>query len=1269
MKNSRAPRRVPSVAVRAESSVPSVPSVPGPPLRAPLLPGPLLPRPLPVVGRETQLDTLTARLGAVGRSGAELVVLTGPTGVGKTALLATFAERARRAGHTVLEARCERHRAYAPFASLVQQAMDRLRKAGRPAPPETRWLTCADGCCRFWFEHEVHGEDAAPGQARASVAARERRNRFFAAVQQLLSALAPEGPPLLLLHELQDADEATRELLAYLLDAGRDTGRAIGPGWGLPALFVATAPNMDALGALEDATRVTSLPLRGLDVGGVAALLGSPAIAGWVHERTEGSPERVLELLSAPAPEPGALVVAALGALSTEARQLLEAVAVVERPMPLAWLEELLDLAVAPPTVESLVQLQLLERTRAPQRGRLALARPSLRAGILASTEPARRRRLHLRCAARFADGSGPAAMHALAAGNAERAAQLALKEARALHARHAAAQGAVLLERVLDAGCSPPRKAELRRALADLYGSMGHYADALPHAQATAAESPDAPDATLRLGRLLGLAGRRREALETVLAAHAQAVAAGDVDQRVAAEAELAELHQLGGEPEEARRWVKRALDGAVGRTLPNHELAAWNTLGKVAFAAGDLAEARDIFARATARAMEADIPHRTIQGLINQAVASVALGELEAAEPLLASAVDHAEEVGSADGLALGTHNLALLAHLRRNYREALHLYRRAAAETRVVGNEGLLVQVAVNLGELYLTLGDHDQARSTLAFARRHIGADLSVYFRRNLGILDARIERARGDVERARAALDGASELAEGASFELGVERARVALMAGHLDDAAAALATLPPAELTKDDVERCILEAQLAIARGRGTRAAADALLAAAQDLEDDERGLDAHLTAAEAYLAVGERSLAAPALQAARRCEARLAEQVPRECATAWLARPHRRRLDALSAPGELRALPRGSAQRAPSPELQGRFPAIVGRSPAVAQLLRRIDRVSASTATVLIRGESGTGKELVAEALHRESPRAGQPLVKVNCAALVETLLLSELFGHERGAFSGATARRKGRFETADGGTLFLDEIGDISPKTQVALLRVLQERTFERVGGTTTLSVDVRILAATHQDLEALVAAGRFRQDLYYRLRGIEIRTPPLRARRSDLPDLIGCILGRVAKETGALTLRCTPEVLAALAAHDWPGNVRELENVLRAAAYFAEDGVLDMGSLQAVHAPCLESRTPGLATSPEDPGRFLYARVRRGELSLADMKKELERECIESALVEVSGNISAAARLLGMKRPRLSQLVKEHGLRGVATRGKAVAREVEA
>ena len=221
--------------------------------------------------------------------------------------------------------------------------------------------------------------------------------------------------------------------------------------------------------------------------------------------------------------------------------------------------------------------------------------------------------------------------------------------------------------------------------------------------------------------------------------------------------------------------------------------------------------------------------------------------------------------------------------------------------------------------------------------------------------------------------------------------------------------------------------------------------------------------------------------------------------------------------------------------------------------SPAMKQIHQMVSRVAASRATVLIRGESGTGKELVARALHQQSDRTSGPFVAISCAALSETLLESELFGHDKNAFTGALAEKKGRFEMAHGGTLFLDEIGDISPSVQIKLLRVLQQREFERVGGTKTIKVDVRLIAATNADLESLIKEGKFREDLYYRLDVIQIVLPPLRNRVEDIPLLVDDFLDKFNKENGRNLTSVSPEAMMALTAYSWPGNVRELENVV--------------------------------------------------------------------------------------------------------------------
>jgi transcriptional regulator with GAF, ATPase, and Fis domain len=330
-----------------------------------------------------------------------------------------------------------------------------------------------------------------------------------------------------------------------------------------------------------------------------------------------------------------------------------------------------------------------------------------------------------------------------------------------------------------------------------------------------------------------------------------------------------------------------------------------------------------------------------------------------------------------------------------------------------------------------------------------------------------------------------------------------------------------------------------------------------------------------------------------------------------------------------------------------------GIYEGIIGQSSKLVSVLRLVDKVAPSRSTVLIRGESGTGKELVAEAIHRAGPRRDKPFVKVNCAAFVETLLLSELFGHEKGAFTGAVVRKRGRFELADGGTLFLDEIGDISPKTQVALLRVLQERQFERVGGVQPLRVDVRIICATNRDLEAMVRAGEFREDLYYRLKGIELEVPPLRERREDIALLASHFLEGACQADGRPPLLFDDEAMEILLSYRWPGNVRELQNLVRSAVLLCEGRVIGRADLLSLRefqgGPTASPGTDPPSTPVEEA---VIERVLREEIGLAEMKKRIELECIRRALQRTGGNITQAAKLLQMKRPRLSQIVKEYG-----------------
>ena len=316
-------------------------------------------------------------------------------------------------------------------------------------------------------------------------------------------------------------------------------------------------------------------------------------------------------------------------------------------------------------------------------------------------------------------------------------------------------------------------------------------------------------------------------------------------------------------------------------------------------------------------------------------------------------------------------------------------------------------------------------------------------------------------------------------------------------------------------------------------------------------------------------------------------------------------------------------------------------FENLIGSGPAMQRVFETIQKVAETDLTVLVRGESGTGKELVAQALHNRSTRANRPFVAVNCAAISRELVESELFGHEKGAFTGADARREGRFEAADGGTIFLDEIGDMAPETQAKVLRVLQERSLERVGGNQPIEVDVRVVAATHRDLEADVREGRFRQDLYYRLHVVETVLPPLRERPEDIPALSLRFLEQVNERLGREKQRLGEGALATLARHHWPGNVRELRNVIEQAAVLAERSVIDESDLHIAG--------DSVATAPALP---------ESDLPFSEAKKRhierFERRFLLGALRSHDGNISRAAESIGMVRQSLQQKIRELGLR---------------
>ncbi|XXX80445.1 sigma 54-interacting transcriptional regulator [Sorangium sp. So ce134] len=789
---------------------------------------------------------------------------------------------------------------------------------------------------------------------------------------------------------------------------------------------------------------------------------------------------------------------------------------------------------------------------------------------------------------------------------------------------------------------------------------------------------------------------------------------------ERARGAVEVAELCCKTGDPAAAKAHAEEGLAGAGEIATRLH---ARNILGKLLLAQQAWSEAERHFAADAWEAARAGEHVSELRARLNRAIALLSSGRLDEARAMLAAVLDDGERRGERLATGYALTNLAVIAHLKHEYPEALRLLERAIGIFRKIGDKVALVNLIANLAEIRLQLGLIEEAEQALAFARKVCGHVIPGVRVTHVAYVAAQIHLERGRTLEAWSELGAA--FACGAGSKLGecyAVAARIALedgdllQAGHMIERARAEAT---SDLQRAEI--ALLEAMRARAAGAPFGQIAAEALALSRQAHSRESALEAHVLLHHASASVDrpphgsedEPAAARSHLEAAIGLRDRIAESLPPEISRKYLARRSFAELTRLEAcaRGAPEAEPRGcelcgssacvGCARGPDrtqkpPSAVPAIKRLVGTTPALRNLIHQIEKVGASDATVLIHGESGTGKELVAEAIHEVSARRMGRLVKVNCAALVETLLLSELFGHEKGSFTGAASRRRGRFEIAEGGTLFLDEIGDISPRTQVALLRVLQDRTFERVGGVTPLRANVRILCATHRDLRAMVARGEFREDLYYRLRQVVLEVPALRQRPRDLPAIATAILERIAGERGAAPKRLSSRAVEALSRHAWPGNVRELENALRAAAIFADgdvieledftmnvEGLRDLGATEPASSPMTpragmqpavvasevssgprSSIPEPAAAEPHPPStpaertplELAYAHV-RGGVSLSDMKREIERECIARALDESRGNITRAAVLLGMKRPRLSQLVKQYGFGGTS------------
>ncbi len=1274
------------------------------------------PPPLGFFGRDRELGRILELAEALRDGGrGRAVLITGPAGVGKSRLMAELKRRLRDEGEVALEC-WSRHndpRPHGPLVDLLAAGAASMAEVGRRATRTERALNLVTGL--------------APDDGASAVA--DRTPAFHETVRQALIELADVHPSVLFLHDVHWADRATLELVRYLLenlltdpafdwtppDAGPQGARAgalIDPTFrGLLVISFRETPATEPLLEVARATAaVERVPLAGLGADAVRAFLQSPGVVERVMAASAGMPLALEQIVEAIPDDPAALWQQQIEALPESARALLDVFAVqrdAATPEQIAALAGVRDARAA---LAVLLRRRIVRRSLSAGVVRFRFARAAARESWYDAMDADRRAALHRAVAERLAAGLGAEperiARHFLAGGAAADAIPYAIAAADRLQACFAHTRAAALLEDVVE--CAEGHlRAEILDRLAELYAAGGDPDAARRALKALAAADPDRAGATLdaRRARLMALAGAHAEAralAERTLAEPEVPPTARRVLQALAAEAAYRQ-----GDIAGAAEWAA-AVGGAVDATL----LDARNTLGKTHIARETLDDAAAIFTRnlelSTGRPGLADHQARA---LINLGVVDLQRGDVDAALLRFESARRLCADHNDLPNLAISLENLAVLHHRRQAYSQALAYYHESTAASRRLGRRLQLATTALNLADLYLTVGERERAGRLSDIAGQYIRREQLGYLETQRLMLEGDLARADDDLDRALDRYGAAvARAGAGSNQRLGpVLWAQADLL---LDSGDAARAVELLEQATALAGTRDALAPRLHLTRGgilsaQGeTDAALVELEAAEQSAEalgDREAVWLARARLAEVWWARGDRAETLQALAGAVETIERVAAELPPSMRQVYRDAPRRRAVaDALRrvraglAPD---ARLTDDAERTPARRRGGeykarwaeRYPSIIGRARSLYPVFNALDRVAGSDSMVLIRGESGTGKELVASALHHHSPRSGGAFVKVNCAAFVETLLLSELFGHEKGAFTGAISSKKGRFELAHQGTLFLDEIGDISPNTQVALLRVLQEGTFERVGGAETLSVDVRVICATHRNLEQMVRDGEFRADLYYRLRGVILEVPPLRDRRPDIPLLVAHFLGR----RPGPALRFDRQALASLVRHDWPGNVRELENVVRSVALFADGetiGLAELMELGDMFRPPTEQdlvalhemfdRDPVLAaavgagdpaaesveTAPEgeaitddgptvevpldDPVSVMHTDWLEAMIeetgSLSDLKKRIEFEAIARALRTSGGNITHAARSLGMKRPRLSQII---------------------
>jgi sigma-54 specific flagellar transcriptional regulator A len=1280
--------------------------------------------------RSSELDRLTQAFDA---DHGSVVLVHGRGGVGKNRLVdALIRAVSARRQVAIFETRVPEAggRSFHPFAEIAHQALLWAEQGGLTEAV----VDPVFGDISAVLDHAVAEED----EAGPSL---DQKLRFFDGFRRLISHIGARARILIVVRELERADPDTLELASYLADE-LFGDPALDPDSAHPGLLLLTCRDDDPTRAIRDfldeliaRPGVSHVRLQGLDLEGLRRYVQSRHVLEKLLAASEGLPQELDALIDALPRNVEELFERRLSDMEPLEREVLSALAVSGRSASARLIADVSQQPVkqVAKALNRLRDAKVLDRRISNGEFHFSFARRrdlEVAERFLSDTE---RRRLHNGWADALSNepdqgGAALLAHHQLRSDTPARGVPLAIQAAETYAVGGALHAAIDMLQNALESAEGEIKLSILSR-LAELGPLTGSPRRALRFVEEWKAALPPEHQgrALQREAELHNAAGDYAAALRTLDEAQSQ-TGHDALLERAKIEASRAEAHYHQSNLEEANEAGATGLDllaAAEGSSPTRLRLDLLNLLGKAALAAGDRERAVEFFQETLAGAEKSGLASEQSRALINLGLVRVQEGDLDRATEALEAGIGKAREAGDLSRLAFGYLNLGTLRHQQGDLGPAMHCYRECKSLFRRLGNRTQLARTLANFGNLLFVCGDLIRARAHNDEALRlaeQSGVDRLVALSK---MLDGAIHFEEG--RRA----EGEARIREGMGIQrrLGGERPIEAML--ELTEGAIRFQDHPQADAILREAEELLEPSTSQAVQGRA--ALLRGMIAATSDPQPAqshfERARDVFTRLGRRlFILEAELGLARLAVRAGEREAARLhwssAEQIAdgvmgsltSDLRTTFetsriirLVREVEAELDGRAVDPDQTADLRPPVEANPEPiqrkaEWKRRYGNIIGASPKLLKVFHILDRVAESEGTMLIHGESGTGKELVAEAIHRNSPRAKGPFVKLNCAALVETLLLSELFGHERGSFTGAHQRKIGRFEMAAGGTLFLDEIGDISPKTQVALLRVLQEREFERVGGGKPIKVDARIIFATNRNLVQMVRDGQFREDLYYRIRGIQLDLPPLRERPADIPTLAQHFLGRYAAESGTVEKRLTPAAGELLQRYRWPGNIRELENIVRSVALFAEstriterdfdeyrelflealdppDSVLlreasqptEPVAIPTVAIPTARSSDPTIPSAPEatlpvapadsasrlgDPpdaesaeeavDRELLSQIFDAGVPLPELKKMIQLQAITRALRLTDGNITKAAEVLGMRRPRLSQII---------------------